>query len=239
MAAGVTGIGAGAAPPASLSRYRSKRRAQQQQQQQQQTPEPATPAIPSRYRHRSASLTRQNSSPPEQAETPPPVPALPLGGLSNHAPITRSADPLLTGGPLRIDTFKAGERIDEDDGMPRPRTKDSGKSFREERSAPPTPWVDAPTSFGYGTSQPELGSPKSRRSPLFSFFSRGRKEGSPLSPLSPPASVPSSPPASRADVAPRFIEPGGRGIVPQVDAPTSASNAGDRVSPNEPTPTPS
>lgn len=230
MAASVTATatGPGAAPPASLSRYRSKRRAQAQLQTQEPTA-PAAPAIPSRYRHRTASLTRQ-TSPPEFTEAPPPVPALPLGNLSNHLPITRSADPLLTGGQLKPDSFKPIEPIDETDGMPRPRTKDSGKSFRGDDRMAPARWVDAPTSFG--GSVPELKSPKSRRSPLFSFFSRGRKESSPTSP---PVSVPASPRGSRADGAPRGIEPGGRGIVPQVDAPTSASNAGDRVSPSEPT----
>src|SRR5699024_743450 len=116
MAASVTATGPGAAPPASLSRYLSKRRTQAQPIQ-----EPATPAIPSRYRHRSASLTRQSSA-QEFAADAPPVPPLPLGNLSNHLPITRSADALLAGAP-KTNTFEPSERIDEDEELVRPKTK--------------------------------------------------------------------------------------------------------------------
>ncbi|MBE3046117.1 hypothetical protein IMZ48_26985, partial [Candidatus Bathyarchaeota archaeon] len=135
---------AGAAAPVSLSRYRSKR-------QQKTPPEPpaddtpTTPTVPSRYRHRSASLTRHHDSPPEQTETPPPVPSLPLGLLSTHIPLgTRSAD-TLTSPPSKPD-FTTIERIDEDDAM-RPRTRDSGKSFRGVDRRGAAPWVDAPTAF--------------------------------------------------------------------------------------------
>lgn len=233
-AAGDTGAVAGAVAPASLSRYRSKR----QQRTQPETPvenkptTPTTPTVPSRYRHRSASLTRhQDDSPPDKTETPPPVPPLPLGPLSTHLPITRSADPLLTGAPSKSD-FAVAERIDEEsDEMTRPRTRDSGKSFRgpDRRLPPRTQWVDAPTSFG--GSQPDLRSPKAKKSPIFSFFSRRRGAGEGGG-FSPPATGVTSPPESRGGGAPPgFIEAGGKGIVPQVDAPASASNAGgDRVS---------
>lgn len=234
---GDTGFPEAGGPPASLSRYRSKRQPQRTQQpSHDEDVTPTTPTIPSRYRHRSASLTRhQSASPPEHTETPPPVPPLPLGPLSNHIPITRSADPLLVTVPSKSE-FTVAERIDEEerDNMPRPRTRDSGKSFHAaDRKMPPgtTHWIDAPTSFG--GSQPDLRSPKSKKSPIFSFFSRSRRGTGDSPPFSPPGSVPTSPPASSGVAAPKYIEAGGKGIVPQVDAPTSASNAGDRVSPRD------
>lgn len=234
MAAGDTGRPeAGAAPPVSLSRYRSKRQPQRTPQPEAPVNDaPATPTIPSRYRHRSASLTKlQDDSPPEQTETPPPVPPLPLGPLSTHISVTRSADPLLPSAPSKSD-FTVIERIDEESGaMVRPRTRDSGKSFRRpDRMMPPgSRWVDAPTSFG--GSQPDLRSPKAKKSPIFSFFSRSRRGTGEGEALSPPATAVVSPPGSRGGAPPpRFIEAGGKGIVPQVDVPASASNAGDRVS---------
>lgn len=233
MAAGDTNPPEAGGPPVSLSRYRSKRQSQRTKQQPETSEDtPTTPTIPSRYRHRSASLTRQpGTSPPEQTETPPPVPPLPLGPLSNNIPVTRSADPLLTGNTFKNE-FIVDERIDEEyNDMARPRTRDSGKSFHgSDRKMPPgtTRWIDAPTSFG--ASQPDLRSPKSKKSPIFSFFSRSRRGTGDGAPLSPPGSGPTSPPASRGAPAPKYIEAGGKGIGPQVDAPTSASNAGDRVS---------
>ncbi|SPO06021.1 uncharacterized protein DNG_08710 [Cephalotrichum gorgonifer] len=239
---------AGAPAPTSLSRYRSRRQPQTQKQQQQQseTPSEDMPTIPSRYRHRSASLSKQATSSPTHTETPPPVPPLRLGPLSNNLPISRSADPLLPRSIPKNDVFVAGERIDEEynsyhnhdhDPVPRPRTRDSGKSFHgndPQKMPGATRWVDAPTSFGGGGSQPDLAtSPRSKvKSPLFSLFSRNRRgttEG--------PASLPASPAVltdaptllgREKPMAPKYIGAGGTGIVPQVDAPVSASNAGDR-----------
>lgn len=239
MSAGDTGstppAAEGPPAPAPLSRYRSRRQAPQKTQQPEPLPE-NTPAIPSRYRHRSVSLTRSNASPPGQTETPPPVPPLPQapGLLSKTYPVTRSADVLIAPTP---EFFVPGTPIGEDH---RPLTRDSGKSFRDDDlKMPATRWVDAPTSFG-GGSQPDLkrqqvevpASPKPKAR-IFSLFSRSRKATTASHAFSSPlSSAAASPQASRTDMTgPTYIEAGGKGtLVPQVDAPVSASNAGDRVS---------
>jgi hypothetical protein len=136
------------------------------------------------------------------------------------------------------------------------RGRDSGKMFRTERgddpsyrqhaapeNRPATRWVDQPTRFGgshpelrrHQAQEERLAPPKAKtRSPLFGFLSRNRKSkeeknasSTPSLPITP---VLASPQASRTDMAPKHIEVGGRGIVPLIDAPTNASNAGERVS---------
>jgi hypothetical protein len=98
-------------------------------------------------------------------------------------------------------------------------------------------------------SRREIGSPLSRdklKSPVlekFHFFGRGRRSNashttistltnptSPSTSLSTPSSAATSMDFTHAMDSPRFIEVGGKGIVPQVDAPLTASNAGERVS---------
>ncbi|PKS08015.1 hypothetical protein jhhlp_006627 [Lomentospora prolificans] len=108
-----------------------------------------------------------------------------------------------------------------------------------------TRWVDAPTTVG--GSQPEirrhkqhdefleapsppLASPKVKsKRPIFAFLSRSRKaDQSAVVPTS-PASIPQSPQLNRTIAPPKYIEAGGKGIVPQIDAPVSASNSAERV----------
>ena len=66
------------------------------------------------------------------------------------------------------------------------------------------------------------------------FFSRKRAQTKTSAPVSPPTTTRESESTSfsttKSTEQPRGIEQGGGGIVPQIDAPISASNAGERVS---------
>lgn len=81
----------------------------------------------------------------------------------------------------------------------------------------------------------------------FSFLSRSRRSNATSSQVGTPSPSPTAPTVfsldssrsssledstSQSPEKMSFIEQGGRGIVPQIDAPTSASNGGERVSPS-------
>lgn len=101
-----------------------------------------------------------------------------------------------------------------------------------------TRWVDAPTSFGgthrdadhqnHDDAAPM--SPKSKiKSPIFAFLSRSRKGDLVSAAPASPGRASETPQLGRPAASPRFIEAGGRGVVPQIDAPVSASNSAERV----------
>ena len=100
---------------------------------------------------------------------------------------------------------------------------------------PPSPVssLPSPSPSLSSSSPPPKSASKNPALGIFNFFSRGRRPNAAT--LSPSSSMRTSTDLSTSSLdaaspSRLFIEPGGKGIVPQIDAPISASNGGDRVS---------